>query len=325
MAALLGNAGYSVKALALEQVRNVSQEVARDSCHLFLYDLPTDRAAVEVIAHVKKASPTTFIAVWSPKAAESGLARVLVHDKGANMVTQCPHALAHVATSVARHACSGGQLECAACGMKGLTEDHLWEHYPLFHVNDKNIEAKCNVCGKHQHVLATHLHNRHGPVGRGEAHGDNHKPVELHSFALVVCQHPDGRFLLVQEFCNQGFWLPGGAVDPGESLSVAAVRETREEAGVDVELTGVLKVEHSAHNGYVRLRTIFTARPLDPTQKPKSVPDYESVGAAYVSVEDIQRLRLRGDEPLVWCNYLARGGQVFPLSLLEDRGRRSGR
>jgi hypothetical protein len=39
----------------------------------------------------------------------------------------------------------------------------------------------------------------------------------IYAFALVVCQRSDGRFLLVQEFCNSGFWLPGGRVDPGAS------------------------------------------------------------------------------------------------------------
>ena len=35
-----------------------------------------------------------------------------------------------------------------------------------------------------------------------------------------------------------GFWLPGGAVDGGESLTSAAKRETLEEAGIDIHLKG---------------------------------------------------------------------------------------
>jgi len=37
-------------------------------------------------------------------------------------------------------------------------------------------------------------------------------------------------------------YITGGAVDPGETFSEAAVRETKEEAGIDVELKGILKV-----------------------------------------------------------------------------------
>jgi len=134
----------------------------------------------------------------------------------------------------------------------------------------------------------------------------------------------------VQEFANQGFWLPGGAVDPGESLTAAAVRETKEEAGIDITLVGVLKIEWSSRNGYVRFRVIFFARPKHTDQLPKSVPDYESAGAAWVSLQELGEgregerqegsLRLRGGEPVIWFNYVGQGGTVHPLSILEDYG-----
>ncbi len=36
--------------------------------------------------------------------------------------------------------------------------------------------------------------------------------------------------------------MPGGAHDPGELLSRTAVRETREETGVDIQLTGIVGI-----------------------------------------------------------------------------------
>jgi 8-oxo-dGTP pyrophosphatase MutT (NUDIX family) len=151
-------------------------------------------------------------------------------------------------------------------------------------------------------------------------HSESMKTTSLFSFALVVCRHPDGRFLLVQEFANQGFWLPGGAVDPEESLMSAARRETKEEAGLDVELTGIIRIQHTARDGYVRLRVIFLGRPVSLTQLPKSIPDYESVGAAWVTYEEMQSLRLRGSEPLIFCGHVFEGKEVYPLSLLDDKG-----
>eukprot|EP00291_Cryptomonas_curvata_P025595 CAMPEP_0172174126 /NCGR_PEP_ID=MMETSP1050-20130122/13473_1 /TAXON_ID=233186 /ORGANISM="Cryptomonas curvata, Strain CCAP979/52" /LENGTH=375 /DNA_ID=CAMNT_0012846031 /DNA_START=214 /DNA_END=1341 /DNA_ORIENTATION=+ len=276
--------------------------------------------AMQFVREVRKASPLTFIAIWSSTAAESAAARLACFDFGANMVTQCAASLREVSVQIARHGRQGGKLGCVACKMQGLTEDELWAHYPLFHTNNVNLATRCVLCSKSVSNFAVHLRNDHGPPGRGEMPSESRRAVTLYSFALVVCQRSDGRFLLVQEFSNQGFWLPGGAVDPRESLCSAALRETKEEAGVDVELKGILKMEHSARDGYVRLRLIFYARPRDEAQLPKSVPDYESLGAAWVALEDIGTLRLRGTEPAEWCRYVAEGGVIYPLSILSDRG-----
>lgn len=45
--------------------------------------------------------------------------------------------------------------------------------------------------------------------------------------------------LLIERTDNGNWSMPGGALDPGESLPGCAVRETREEAGVEVEITGL--------------------------------------------------------------------------------------
>jgi 8-oxo-dGTP pyrophosphatase MutT (NUDIX family) len=139
---------------------------------------------------------------------------------------------------------------------------------------------------------------------------------------LVVCQRPsDGRFLTVQEFGRQGYWLPGGAVDPGEDIRTAAVRETLEEAGVRVKLTGVLRVELQPLGDCARLRVVFFGIP-DPEGPPaieKTLPDYESTGAAWVTVEDVLTpglLNLRGPEPAQWFPYITKNGPIYPLEVL---------
>jgi len=77
----------------------------------------------------------------------------------------------------------------------------------------------------------------------------------------------------VQEYGNQGFWVPGGRVEEGETIEQGAIRETKEEAGVDVRLTGILRVEYrpckSGRDHYVRMRVIYLGEPIDPNQLPK--------------------------------------------------------
>jgi ADP-ribose pyrophosphatase YjhB (NUDIX family) len=55
----------------------------------------------------------------------------------------------------------------------------------------------------------------------------------------VAVTDEDGRVLLIRRTDNGNWALPGGAVDLGESLTEAGVRETKEETGVDCEITGV--------------------------------------------------------------------------------------
>jgi 8-oxo-dGTP pyrophosphatase MutT (NUDIX family) len=78
--------------------------------------------------------------------------------------------------------------------------------------------------------------------------------------------------MLLVSRCDTGDWeLPGGHVDPGESASAAAVRETAEESGITVELTGLAgiytdpgHVIADPRDGQVRqpFAVCFHARPL---------------------------------------------------------------
>ncbi|MFF5391253.1 NUDIX hydrolase [Streptomyces sp. NPDC013012] len=66
------------------------------------------------------------------------------------------------------------------------------------------------------------------------------RPNTLVVAASAVVTDGDGRVLLQRRRDNDLWALPGGAMDMNDSLSGTAVREVKEETGLDVEITGLV-------------------------------------------------------------------------------------
>jgi ADP-ribose pyrophosphatase YjhB (NUDIX family) len=58
----------------------------------------------------------------------------------------------------------------------------------------------------------------------------------------VVAVNDDGEILLIRRSDNGNWAVPGGGIDLGESVTQAAIRETREETGIDCEITGIVGI-----------------------------------------------------------------------------------
>lgn len=109
--------------------------------------------------------------------------------------------------------------------------------------------------------------------------------------AGLILQAPDRSILLLRRsplVNNPGYWnLPGGRVDPGETPEQAAVRETFEEAGIQVfsvEPYDVVVRRDKPHKQY----HVFLAR----GQKVTPTLNAESDGWTWVSLQEAQRMNL---------------------------------
>jgi ADP-ribose pyrophosphatase YjhB (NUDIX family) len=79
----------------------------------------------------------------------------------------------------------------------------------------------------------------------------------------TIISDDQGRIALVRRAIEPGYgrWVfPGGFVDRGEPVEAAAIREAREEAGLDVTLTRLLKVY--SYEGEPIAVVVYSAAPV---------------------------------------------------------------
>ncbi|MFF4990252.1 NUDIX hydrolase [Streptosporangium saharense] len=120
-------------------------------------------------------------------------------------------------------------------------------------------------------------------------------PNSLVPSVNVVVVNDAGDILMIRRSDNGNWAVPGGAIDLGESLPQAAVRETLEETGVTCEITGLVgtytdprHVILYTSDGEARqeFSIVLTARPVsgEPT------PSDESREVRWVPREEIGSL-----------------------------------
>jgi ADP-ribose pyrophosphatase YjhB (NUDIX family) len=95
----------------------------------------------------------------------------------------------------------------------------------------------------------------------------------------VVVVNDEDSILLIRRSDNGNWAVPGGAIDLGESVAQAGVRETLEETGIECEITGIVGIYSDPRhvilytsNGEVRqeFSIVLTARALSGRPTPSS-------------------------------------------------------
>lgn len=122
----------------------------------------------------------------------------------------------------------------------------------------------------------------------------NPTAVRLTVSAVARRANNDAKILLMQRADNGHWGLPGGHVEPGESVAQAAVREVLEETGCTVEverLIGVYSdparqtIQASSGSCSQLINLCFEARVLDETGQP-TTPD-ETLDMGFFAPDDL--------------------------------------
>lgn len=129
----------------------------------------------------------------------------------------------------------------------------------------------------------------------------------------------NGRFLLVEEWSSGQlvYNQPAGHLDPDETLLEAAVRETLEETGYHVELTGIVGtcLYEAPANGVTYYRTTFAGKAL--REEPNFTLDDGIVQAVWMTLDEMHAASAKMRSPLVIKTveqYLK--GTPYPLDLI---------
>lgn len=132
--------------------------------------------------------------------------------------------------------------------------------------------------------------------------------VERDDRYLLVYEESDGRMVYNQ---------PAGHLEPGETLAQAALRETLEETGWTVALTGVVGVNlyTAPSNGVTYFRTTFIADAV--SHDPTRALDTGIIEAVWLTYEEVveRKAELRSHMTLqIIEDY--RAGRRFPLGVV---------
>ncbi|WP_432974541.1 NUDIX hydrolase [Dactylosporangium sp. CA-233914] len=143
---------------------------------------------------------------------------------------------------------------------------------------------------------------------------DAPKANSLVPSANTVVVNDAGELLLIHRTDNDNWALPGGAMEPGESMTDCAVRETFEETGIHIEVTGLVGIytdpRHvilytSNNEARQEFSIVYTARPLGGTPTPSD----ESREVVWIAPDAIDGLTMHRSMRLRIEHYLTRAGK----------------
>lgn len=131
----------------------------------------------------------------------------------------------------------------------------------------------------------------------------------------------DNKILMVKEANSQcyGQWnYPAGHVEEYEKITEGAIRETWEETGCQVKLTGVLPIANIDLKEETHVLIRFTAEII---KENISFDQKEILDVKWFEIEDIKKMKkeeLRGYELNIKAIHEIENNHIYPLELFDN-------
>lgn len=129
------------------------------------------------------------------------------------------------------------------------------------------------------------------------------------------------KILMVKEAKKQfyGQWsYPAGKVEEYEKITEGAIRETLEETGCQVKLTGVLPIASVDLKGETDVLIRFTAEMI---KEDIAFDNQEILDVKWIDMEDIKKMRreeLRGYDVNIKVIHDLENNQIYPLEIFDN-------
>jgi ADP-ribose pyrophosphatase YjhB (NUDIX family) len=141
------------------------------------------------------------------------------------------------------------------------------------------------------------------------------KPNSLVPAASAAVSNERDEILMQRRTDNDLWALPGGTMDLGESIGETAVREVREETGLDVEIDGIVGIysdprhiiEYSDGEVRQQFNICFSARLLGGTLCASD----ESTEVAWITPESLEQLPIHDTTRLRLQHFLERRASPY--------------
>lgn len=129
----------------------------------------------------------------------------------------------------------------------------------------------------------------------------------------------DNKYLLVQEAqekCRGKWNIPAGHLDPNETIFEGAKREVLEETGLNVELTGILRIENRVMTDNEFMGVVFSTNIVGGEIKidPREIMDIK-----WFTYEEILNMKddLRSDDLIIDVITQAENNNIIDLDIIQ--------